>query len=219
MWLFVWDSEPSKIFVWDTQISKVFLWDTQVRPSAKVYEFDFTDSTWWALTNASLSNGKLLGTSANFLWSYNMWSLVGAKKITIDANLYGVVWSWAGTMWQSFKVNIGSTQYSIWSIVNYMNNNWYKSSWIKFMQTGSYGSDTLINTNTKYWSGIVMPVHSEYDIENKTATFSMNNTLIGTATINDTLINLFNNQTSTGNFELSWSKSWWYYTYLKVVIE
>lgn len=33
MWLFLWDSEPSKIFVGDTQISKVFLWDTQVRPS------------------------------------------------------------------------------------------------------------------------------------------------------------------------------------------
>lgn len=33
MWLFLWDSEPSKIFVGDTSISKVFLWDTQVRPS------------------------------------------------------------------------------------------------------------------------------------------------------------------------------------------
>jgi hypothetical protein len=33
MWLFVWDSEPSKIFVGDTAISKCFLWDTQIRPS------------------------------------------------------------------------------------------------------------------------------------------------------------------------------------------
>lgn len=32
MWLFLWDSEPSKIFVGDTPISKVFLWDTQIRP-------------------------------------------------------------------------------------------------------------------------------------------------------------------------------------------
>lgn len=37
MWLFIWDTQPSKVFVWDTPISKVFLWDTQVRPTAQAY--------------------------------------------------------------------------------------------------------------------------------------------------------------------------------------
>lgn len=51
MWLFLWDSEPSKIFVGDTPISKVFLWDTQVRPSWwgwwPTYTYDFTVSDNW----------------------------------------------------------------------------------------------------------------------------------------------------------------------------
>lgn len=63
MWLFVWDSEPSKIFVGDTAISKVFLWDTQVRPSGWGWwqpwantllylplESNFVDQSWQATT-------------------------------------------------------------------------------------------------------------------------------------------------------------------------
>lgn len=33
MWLFVWDTAPSKVFVWWQQVSKIFVWATQVRPS------------------------------------------------------------------------------------------------------------------------------------------------------------------------------------------
>lgn len=43
MWLFVWDSQPSKIFVGDTPISKVFLWDAQVRPTKNEYDIDITN--------------------------------------------------------------------------------------------------------------------------------------------------------------------------------
>lgn len=35
MWLFIWDSAPSKIFVWDSEVSKVFVGSTQIRPSSK----------------------------------------------------------------------------------------------------------------------------------------------------------------------------------------
>jgi hypothetical protein len=35
MWLFLWDSQPSKIFVWDSEVSKVFVGSTQIRPSSK----------------------------------------------------------------------------------------------------------------------------------------------------------------------------------------
>lgn len=53
MWLFVWDSEPSKIFVGDTPISKVFVWDTKVRPSVdtRTFTISWTEQTdmssWW----------------------------------------------------------------------------------------------------------------------------------------------------------------------------
>lgn len=43
MWLFLWDSEPSKIFVGDTPISKCFLWDTQVRPSGIVENYTLSN--------------------------------------------------------------------------------------------------------------------------------------------------------------------------------
>lgn len=49
MWLFLWDSEPSKIFVGDTSISKVFLWDTKVRPSrlpSEYQEVEYIQSSW-----------------------------------------------------------------------------------------------------------------------------------------------------------------------------
>lgn len=32
-WIFLWDSEPSKIFVGDTEVSSVWVWDTKVRPN------------------------------------------------------------------------------------------------------------------------------------------------------------------------------------------
>ena len=52
MWLFLWDSEPSKIFVGDTPISKIFLWDTQVRPTwwgrlpSGYQEVEYIQSSW-----------------------------------------------------------------------------------------------------------------------------------------------------------------------------
>lgn len=88
MWLFVWDSEPSKIFVGDTQISKVFLWDTKIRPK-DVWELstDFTKYTslaqiqaqWWtwttnisstAPTYSYWSNGMGVGASASYGYIY-----------------------------------------------------------------------------------------------------------------------------------------------------
>lgn len=86
MWLFVGDSQPSKIFVGDTPISKVFLWDTQVRPSGwwgwqpwantTLYlplDWDLTDPynqvtyNWvWTSSFATWGTGV---QAANFTWS------------------------------------------------------------------------------------------------------------------------------------------------------
>lgn len=62
MWLFLWDSEPSKIFVGDTSISKVFLWDTQVRPS---WPKPRPIITWFTYDNKSHS----LYTNSSWQWT------------------------------------------------------------------------------------------------------------------------------------------------------
>lgn len=183
------------------------------------HEFDFTDSTWWTLTSATISDWKLLWTGSNFVGYYDMGSTAGAKKITIDCNVYGTTWAWVWTMWQAYTITSWWTDYNIGNVLNYMTSSGYTTSWIKFMQWGSYSWPLIISTDTKYWNGVVMPVHTEFDIQNATASFSMDNTLIWTTTIDSNLIDLFNNQSSTGLFRLAWSVSWWYYTYLKIEIQ
>ncbi len=84
MWLFLWDSQPSKIFVGDTPISKVFLWDTQVRPSwwqpwantIAYYKFD------WNLNDSVNSNNLSLSA-----WTITYWTdSHGGKYAYFDKN-------------------------------------------------------------------------------------------------------------------------------------
>lgn len=65
MWLFLWDSQPSKIFVGDTAISKVFLWDTKIRPS-------HTPTPWYPWAN-TIAYYKFNWNLNDELWNYN-WS-------------------------------------------------------------------------------------------------------------------------------------------------
>lgn len=52
MWIFLWDTAPSKIFVWDSEVGSVWVWDNKVWPTVQTdFYFDFTDGTWtvnWA---------------------------------------------------------------------------------------------------------------------------------------------------------------------------
>ena len=45
MWIFLWDSEVSKIFVWDSPVSWVFVWDTKIRPSFRTFTISRTEQT------------------------------------------------------------------------------------------------------------------------------------------------------------------------------
>ena len=122
MWLFLWDSEPSKIFVGDTQISKVFLWDTQVRPSGwkpdptrTVFYYDFEDSNN-RLADSSWNNNNATGAT-NITYSTVGTQTVaettaGGGGITIPQNLYGNIgtWDFALSFWL-YCIDTTNTQY------------------------------------------------------------------------------------------------------------
>ncbi len=80
MWLFLWDSEPSKIFVGDTPISKVFLWDTQARPVRwlpNTYQaVEWIQSSWtqYIDTGYTLTSNPWYDMVFEFVWwDSNSW--------------------------------------------------------------------------------------------------------------------------------------------------
>lgn len=88
MWIFLWDSAPSKIFVGDTPISKVFVWDTQVRPATPVElpYLCFTANTAWStvqLTKTWSPTVVTLETSTDWnTWTtYTIWDTITLSNI------------------------------------------------------------------------------------------------------------------------------------------
>lgn len=144
MWLFVWDSEPSKIFVGDTPISKVFLWDTQVRPSG-----------WWGwqpwantlayrplssdLDDYSWNNHHFSAGWGSYSFSNNMCTLQRASVSGFSLGNYS--WDFTLSMrttsaWPNcaFMPVINSSGYPslqiywIWTEIGFnmvLNNDWY----------------------------------------------------------------------------------------------
>jgi hypothetical protein len=101
MWLFLWDSEPSKIFVGDTPISKCFLWDTQVRP------------TWWQPWANTLAYWKFDGNLdswfswwATLSWTpywYTTWLLWQAIQSTSNTTITSSLTQW-DIYWGAFAM-------------------------------------------------------------------------------------------------------------------
>lgn len=88
MWIFLWDSEVSKIFVWDSPVSWVFVWDTKVRPTIPQYlcfTAEQANSTVklnqsWTPTAVSLETSTDLSTWSDYtIWSTITLSSVGDK--------------------------------------------------------------------------------------------------------------------------------------------
>ena len=200
-------SEPKKIYI-------------RVDEQATEFEFNFTDSTWWYLNNANIANNKFTW----WYWYYDTWiDIKDANKITIDATVYGTTWSWVGLIYLTFYPATWwgpdtDTWQHVWMIINYMTNSWYDQSGVKVAQDQNYTHNMYTVTSTKYGNGTEMPVHCEIDIANKTVSFSMNNTLIGTQTISDADINAFRS-TSLSKFWISLSHPNWYVSYLKIKID
>ena len=156
MWLFVWDSEPSKIFVGDTSISKVFLWDTQVRPSgwkpwantlayfpfvddALDHSWNWTVLTYWTATKQSL------------------WYAITQRAAFTNSNVKTVLW-WA---------KISSTTYRYDMFIMWNHNAW----------NGYYVHHVNSNINQKF----VCFYNSSYSVATASYTMDMNKWyLIGT---------------------------------------
>ena len=160
MWLFVWDSQPSKIFVGDTSISKVFLWDTQVRPTkitktytlsswvslymawfkpqSIIYECDYyTPSSWW--TGCSLKIGD---------WSVNLWWYIwGGKNI----------WSYPNS---DGKIEYGTTK--IYDSVHKYIPKWttrhlkvtFTREWIS-LKVGDNAEETYLYSSGSWWPSAI----------------------------------------------------------------
>lgn len=197
--------------------------EQKIRPIRDVFEFDFTDSTGWTFNDATISWWKLQATQSGGWCVYDTGTdIKDSSKITIDATVYGTTWSWVWLIYLMFcdwlsKPENTATPMS-WMIVNYMTSAGYKNSGTKVNHDAGYWNDIYTVTETKYWNGIEMPIHYELDVVNKTVTFSMNNTLIGTDTVSDADIASFK-ATSRTKFGISLSQTSWYVSYLKLTIE
>lgn len=105
MWLFIWDSQPSKIFVWDTQISKVFLWDTQVRPT-EITE-TYTRTPFESPVSIYKSGYKIKQAIMEWEWKYTgrNWYITEPK-----INSSGALFSCVMSVWWSYGYNYGDGQ-------------------------------------------------------------------------------------------------------------
>ena len=173
MWLFIWDSEPSKIFVGDTPISKVFLWDTQVRPSgwwgwqpwANTIAYypltsDFNDQSWngYNLTNDGgvISNvwwidcGYYNGSSYSIITSQP--SLSNTRTISCWRMPTSTSWvMWIVVTWDTHNApNMWGLQQNSWEIrwSEWRTLNQSVNSWVAVTVNNWYYLVTTINNGT-----------------------------------------------------------------------
>ena len=117
MWLFLWDSEPSKIFVWDTSISKVFLWDTQVRPSG-----------WQPWANTLLYLPLSADTTTTNYWNLNYvfsqtgWTFVNNYYEATDSSCFIATTGNTYTSYTSYTMMCWVKYISDWLVA--LNNRW-----------------------------------------------------------------------------------------------
>lgn len=57
VWIFIWDTAPSKIYVWWSEVASVWAWDTKVRPTyiPRTFTISWTEqsnmSSWWTYSD------------------------------------------------------------------------------------------------------------------------------------------------------------------------
>lgn len=166
MWLFIWDTQPSKIFVGDTQISKVFVWDTQVRPSGWqpwantlcYLPIDANDTTstvydhswnWkdFSCTNCSfqtLSSGKRVLSLSNGYLSRS-WAMFSSGDFTVN------IWvSWCAKLFS----NIDISSYNYWIEI-------YKNSVALFQRNAISNINWTSIENS--WYNICVIINDDYN--------------------------------------------------------
>ena len=146
MWIFVWDSEPSKIFVGDTPISKVFLWDTQVRPTGWqpwANTLIYLPLNWDALDySGNGRDGNVFSNWWTYSWEYISWSSGEKYFYSSATNLDYWVWidwtymdtaigTWDRTIsiWHKFAAQSDGTPLWMWSKSGWTRWEWFWLYW------------------------------------------------------------------------------------------
>lgn len=132
-WIFVWDTNPSKIYVGDTQVSKVFVGNTQVRP------------TWWQPWANTVAYYPLDSTNTINDLSWN------SRNLTKE-DPYGNVQFWTNDNVDCCYMNWGRLKFSSmpsissWTILLYINT--HNSS----NNTNAAIIDRQFNSTYSYWA-------------------------------------------------------------------
>ena len=103
VWIFIWDTAPSKIFVWWSEVASVWAWDTKVRPTSQPFWDDITIS--WTENSDP--------TQFNPVWS--------------DWAADAVAWDPRFDEWFWYSAVLLNTS---WTVTSRMNQEWWEFSWV-----------------------------------------------------------------------------------------
>lgn len=221
MWLFVGDTQPTKIFVGDTAISKVFLGDQQVRPSG------------WRPSSDTLAYYPLRSDFNNAYWSLGNLTSVGTNTFIDDgvANI-NICQSASSSHLRLPSVTVDVSKwftYSIWCRTGSFGNfrphfvhtragtsesakcfadiQWFNSSGTIVIYTDfpTNSSDKSTSTTTSVYSNRVVTLEQWWS----NMKFYKNGTLVRTKTVSITT-----NQTLGIFYLWAWWEASWFVTYL-----
>lgn len=137
-WIFLWDSEPSKIFVGDTEVSSVWVWDTKVRPT-EAEPVCFTAIQAWAqvriITWAWYPPALQIEYSTDWetytSYTENNWITLSAiwdKVYFRSSNTTDRAFSTWYSAYHKFEISTWKVNCS-WNITSLINKNWTNTVW------------------------------------------------------------------------------------------
>ena len=157
MWIFLWDTEPSKIFVWWSEVASVWAGDIKVRPPyvPRTFTISWNESnlsSWWTYSDDATWLTAWDTAFDEFFWYYGCrlnWSKTETAKITQ---------AWSGWAW---KLDI--TQ--LWTLTSWDNVMIaFPVRWIKMSK--SWSVVTLSVTEELEKTGYQYYAHSTWTLSN-----------------------------------------------------
>ena len=103
MWIFLWDTAPSKIFVGDNEVSKVFVWDTQVRPSGWWWQ-PWANTILYYSFNNTLNDGSWNNYNLTNSWTTFVTLNSDKKVLSVEQASATYTW-WPNLVWESITVS------------------------------------------------------------------------------------------------------------------
>lgn len=148
MWLFVWNTTPSKIFKWNTPVKSVWVWTTKVRPNNGI----FHNTTLWLISISSDWNNWITIADKNLgaTQVYNDWDVLSESNCWYYYqwwNNYGFPFTWSVT---TSSTQIDTTGYWPW---NYYNSSIFiieNADWSSTRNSNLWGWETW-TTSAMQW--------------------------------------------------------------------